>query len=120
MLHKSEKSAAAALKEKRLPLVLAKQELEACGVHFFNDHEPRLICDNFLEALAAMETKGLASILPDFLIPDAPGNAFFQMRVPALESRVIHYRLAWNPRLLRLNPHAIRRRDLLAESLGAG
>jgi len=116
-LHKTEKSVIAALKERRLPLVLAKQELDACGVHFFNGHEPRLICDNFLEAVAAMERRGMASILPDFL-PPAKSNAFLQVRVPALESRVFHFRLAWNPRLLRLNPHAIRRRDYLAESLG--
>ena len=35
------------------------------------DHEPRLICDNFLEAVAAMEGSGLASVLSDFLVPGA-------------------------------------------------
>ncbi len=117
-LHKNEKSATVALKERRLSLVLARKELDTCGVDFFNDHEPRLISDNFLEAMAAMEEKALASILPDFLVPDAKSKAFLQVRVPTLESRVFHFRLAWNPRLLRLNPHAVRRRDFLAESLG--
>lgn len=116
-LRKSEKSATAAWKERRLPLALAKKELEMCGADFLSDHEPRLICDNFLEAMSAMEGSGLASVLPDFLIPGGNEKAFFRVRVPALDSPVFHFRLAWNPRLLRLNPHSIRGRDFLSEAL---
>jgi len=39
------------------------------------------------------------------------------VRFPALESNRFQYHLAWNPRLLRLNPHASRRRDFLLDSL---
>lgn len=115
-LFKNEKSAAAALKEKRLPLVVAQKELEMCSVNFLNDHEPRLICESFLEAVPAMEANGFASVLPDFLAPANP-KGFFRLRVPAIDSLTFHIRLAWNPRLLRLNPHAIRQRDLLLNAL---
>jgi DNA-binding transcriptional LysR family regulator len=113
-----EKGAAAAFQEKRLPLVLALAELETLGLEVLRDPEPRLACDNFLEAMAAMAENGLATILPDFLTPEGKRGAFFPVRVPALEAREFHFRLAWNPRLLRLNPHAIRCRDTLGEALG--
>jgi hypothetical protein len=50
-------------------------------------------------------------------VPAGPVKAFVRAAVPELGSRVYHYYLAWNPRLLRLNPHASRRRDFLAEAL---
>ena len=59
----------------------------------------------------------LASVLPDFLDPRKSAAAIQYVRVPAIESKLFQYRLAWNPRLLRLNPHAIRRRDFLIEAL---
>ena len=37
--------------------------------------------------------------------------------LPGFEKFSINYWLAWNPRLLRLNPHASRRRDKLIELL---
>ena len=117
-LWKNGKSAAEALKQRCLPLVLAKKELDLCGTDLFDDQEPRLICDSFLEAVTAMSGRGLASVLPDFLTP-ADSKTFSQVPVPALESRALYFRLAWNPRLLRLNPHAVRRRDFLAESFSS-
>ncbi len=117
VLYKNEKSVIAALKEKRLPLVLAKKELEACGVDLFHDHEPRLVCESFLEALLAMEKGRLASVLPDFLTPGQNPKGFFRVRIRSLESQIFRFQLAWNPRLLRLNAHAIRRRDLLEQFL---
>ena len=116
-LHRTEASAAQALKEKKLPLVLAVKELDLFSLAPLKDNEPRLACDNFLEALAALEGEGLAAVLPDFLSPVQRSKALLQVRVPALDSHRFHFRLAWNPRLLRLNPHASRRRDFLAESL---
>jgi len=68
-------------------------------------------------ALAAMETQTLAAVLPDYLRPAQNGLAFVRVRIPWLDSPRFHHRLAWNPRLLRLNPHAARRRDFLATSL---
>jgi len=40
--------------------------------------------------------------------------------IPELERRKCQFQLAWNPRLLRLNPHAIRQRDFLIRRLGPG
>jgi hypothetical protein len=34
-----------------------------------------------------------------------------------MDSLIFHFHLAWNPRLLRLNSQATRRRDLLARLL---
>jgi DNA-binding transcriptional LysR family regulator len=116
-MHKTEKSAALSLKARTLPLVLAEKELSACSVDFFNGQAARLICDNFLEALSATEERGLATLLPDFLTAGNRMKGFFPVRVSAIDSRVFHFRIAWNPRLMRLNPHAIRMRDFLAEEL---
>lgn len=116
-LHKNEKSAIAAFKEKQLPLALAKQELEMCGIDVLSDHEPRLVCDTFFDAFAAMESNALASIVPDFLVPEGKSKMMFRVRVPAIDSFPCHFWLAWNPRLLRLNPHAIRRKDFLGDAI---
>ena len=114
-LHRTGASAAHAFKEGRLPLVLARNELDGFDLDALNRYEPRLVCDNFIEAVAALEGRQLATVLPDFLAPNQKG--FLHVRVPAIESHILQFRLAWNPRLLRLNPHATRRRDCLAESL---
>jgi DNA-binding transcriptional LysR family regulator len=116
-LHRTEASAARAFKEARLPLVLAKPELDSLDVDALKAPEPRLICDSFFEAMLAMEGHGLATVLPDFLVPGQCSKTFLHIRVPAFDSHIFQFRLAWNPRLLRLNPHAARRRDFLAESL---
>jgi DNA-binding transcriptional LysR family regulator len=116
-LHKSEKTARLAFTERRLPLAFAEKELGSCGLGILDGHDRRLTCDTFLEAITAMKEGQLASVLPDFLDPHRSTTAIQYVRVPALKSKVFHFRLAWNPRLLRLNPHAIRRRDFLVEAL---
>lgn len=116
-LHKTEKSAALAFKERRLPLGLAAKELADCGADLFIDHDTRFVCDNFLQALAALNEQQLAVVLPDFLSSPTEANSFFRVRMPEIDSRVFHFRLAWNPRLLRLNPHAVNARDFLARAL---
>jgi hypothetical protein len=63
-----------------------------------------------------LEREGLAALLPDFLVPEPPTGAFLRVRFSALDICGFQYRLAWNPRLLRLNSHASRRRDFLIES----
>lgn len=100
--------------EQRLPLVLPSTELAGLDVPTLAKYPAHLICDNFLEAKAAMEEQELGAFLPDFLAPDKISKSFFQVRIPKISSRTFHFHLAWNPRLLRLNPHAARRRDLLA------
>jgi hypothetical protein len=44
-------------------------------------------------------------------------NRLAKVELPWLEARVFRYSLAWNPRLLRLNPYSRRRRDALASAL---
>jgi DNA-binding transcriptional LysR family regulator len=66
-----------------------------------------------------LQREGLAGVLPAFLVPDSAPGALYRVRFPALDECEFQYRLAWNPRPLRLNPHAGRRRDFLTESLAA-
>ena len=110
----NERETLRALKEKQLPLVLPSGELPV--FELFEDYEPHLVCGSFREALAALKSGALAALLPSFLKPDAEAR-FLCLRVPGKTSETLYYRLAWNPRLLRLNPHAICRRDFLCEAL---
>jgi DNA-binding transcriptional LysR family regulator len=116
-LHRTEASAARAFKERRLPLVLAKSELDMLGLADLKDYEPRLVCDSFFEAMLAMEGHGVATVVPDFLVIAQTSKAFLQVPMPPIDLHICNFYLAWNPRLLRLNPHATRKRDFLAESL---
>jgi DNA-binding transcriptional LysR family regulator len=116
-LFKSERQASAAFKERRLPLAVPAREFALFDHAEFKDYEARLTCNSFLEARTALENQGLAAFLPDFLEPGGAAKAFLHVRIPAVDSCVFRNRLAWNPRLLRLNPHASRRRDSLLESL---
>ena len=109
--------AARALEEQRLPLVLAGKELDGGGTLWLTEHEAHLVCDSFLDARAAMDGGHVAALLPDFLAPGKTSKLFIRVRIPKIDARVFQFHLAWNPRLLRLNPHASRRRDLLAEFL---
>jgi DNA-binding transcriptional LysR family regulator len=106
-----------ALKEQRLPLVVPSGEIALPGLAWVRACKPRLTCSSFLEAKAVLASEALAAFLPDFLPPEPQANRFWQARVPALNTAVFRYRLAWNPRLLRLNPHASRQRDFLLASL---
>jgi DNA-binding transcriptional LysR family regulator len=118
-LCRDESQALRALKDQQLPLVLASKEFASLGLAGFPSSEPRLICTSFLEAKRVLESETVAAILPDFLSPDPGHGRFLPVRAKALDAVVFQFRLAWNPRLLRLNPHAARRRDFLAESLAA-
>jgi DNA-binding transcriptional LysR family regulator len=110
----SNKAAASkAFCEKSLPLALAENEFNPSAFPAFKDYELRLVCDSFLTARAALEEQTLATVLPDFLAP--PKESFWQ--IPISGSPVLPFQLAWNPRLLRLNPLIARTRDFLAESL---
>ena len=113
-LRLNEAAAMQSFREQRLPLVLARGELDGLDVSPLAKYEAHLVCDNFLEARAAIEEQELGAFLPDFLAPGKTSKSFVRVRIPKIDSRIFHFHLAWNPRLLRLNPHAARRRDLLA------
>jgi len=116
-LCKTEKEAARELAAMRLPLAWPQQEFPRENAGICKDYEPALTCGSFLETRAALEQQGLAAVLPDFLAPTKPANRFWKVSILGLETSEFHYRLAWNPRLLRLNPHASRRRDALSAAL---
>ncbi len=118
-LCQSERQAARAFADKRLPLVWPIGELAVADVGALEGYEPALGCGGFLEARMALEKEGLAACLPDFIHLGRTAGRFLSVKLPALEACLFHYGLAWNPRLLRLNPHARRRRDALIEFLTA-
>lgn len=113
-------SEAAALKQfqsQELPLILARNELAGGILPLAEKYPARLTCENFMEALVVFEQKELAALLPDYLITPRIPKSFLRVRLPkSLASHPGLY-LSWNPRLLRLNPHAVRRRDWLADQL---
>jgi DNA-binding transcriptional LysR family regulator len=112
-MFRSEARASRAFKERRLPLVLADPELKIAQCPALTGYRARLLCTSFLEARDALKGYALATVLPDFLEPDGR-NKFLSLPLP--EGK-IQLRLAWNPRLLRLNPLTVRRRDMLLRSL---
>jgi DNA-binding transcriptional LysR family regulator len=116
-LCRDEAEALRLLAGRRLPMVLPVCELSPSVLAVFKGCEPRLSAVSFVQAKASLEQQGLAALLPDFLVPERKAGAFVRVRVPALESLVHSYQLTWNPRMLRLNPHAIRQRDALWETL---
>jgi len=116
-LQETGKSAIRAFKERQLPLALAEKELLGCGVEEFSNQNSRLVCESFLQALSALEGRQLAAILPDFLNPQANSKPYLRVPMAGIDSRVFYFRLAWNPRLFRLNPHAVRRKDFLLDAL---
>jgi len=108
--------ASEAFHQQQLPLALAKKELDGLGA-IAPEYEACLTCGNFLDAFTAMTNGEVATLLPDFLAPARTSNSFIRVDVPKIDSLVFHFYLAWNPRLLRLNPHATRTRDWLADAL---
>jgi hypothetical protein len=66
-----------------------------------------------------LESGKVAAFLPDFLGLRTDAKSFFHLPIPRIDSIVHQHRLAWNPRLLRLNPEADRVRDTLCRSLAA-
>jgi len=112
-LNLNEADARREFRARRLPLVLARSEPGTPAVVPLAKYPARLVCDNFVEAKAVLETRKLAAFLPGFLMPGKPADPFIRVRIPEIDRLSFHFFLAWNPRLLRLNPHAGRRRDWL-------
>jgi DNA-binding transcriptional LysR family regulator len=115
----SQTKALEAFEQQRLPLALARKELDGLNA-ISSSYEARLTCDSFLEALAAMEHEEVGALLPGFLAPTKNSKSFIRVNVPKIDSHTFGFHLAWNPRLMRLNPHAIRKRDWLVEVLCNG
>jgi DNA-binding transcriptional LysR family regulator len=116
VMHKSEKHALRVFAEKRLAMAVATAELDPLGIAGFKDHDPVLVCPSFVAARVALSGQALAAVLPDFLQVENR-NAFLKICLPADQGYLAQYVLCWNPRMLRLNPHAIRRRDFFAKAL---
>jgi DNA-binding transcriptional LysR family regulator len=115
-LRLNESKAVRAFEQGQLPLALAR-ELHGLGLAPNIESEGVLCCDSFLEARVALDGQELAALLPSFLAPARTASPCFRVHLPLLDSRTHQFHLAWNPRLLRLNPHTVRRRDWLAETL---
>jgi hypothetical protein len=116
-LCKTVRQAERAFEDRRLPLVWPAGELSQSEFNVLEDYKPAFTCSNFLEARVALEEKSLAAFLPEFIPLGTTADRCLSVKMPSVDSCLFHYRLAWNPRLLRLNPHAQRRRDVLVESL---
>jgi len=115
-LCKTAQVAVQAFRAQSLPIALPVGELSASQFEILREYEPALACENFLEAKAALAQRGVAALLPDFLNPTST-LSLLNPKIAELEAGVFRYSLAWNPRLLRLNPHAGRRRDALVQGL---
>ena len=118
-MYGSRAAAAKAFREKSLPLAVAGGELDKITGDALRDYGPRVVCDSFLSARAAMENAHLAAVLPDFLASAESAKSFWRIDLAPAGSGKVHFHLAWNPRLIRLNPHVARTRDFLIESLDA-
>jgi DNA-binding transcriptional LysR family regulator len=113
-LRRDPKQARRDFQARRLPVALARRETSLTNQSALAEMEPHLDCNDFLEAHAALAQGKLAALLPDFFPPPAGEETYLRLSVPAISS-VFSYHLAWNPRLLRLNPHAVRRQKMLLE-----
>ena len=111
-------------RQKRLPFVLPAETPAFLNL-VLAEHKPSLCCDTFLEARELLVGHVLAAVLPDFLVRREQTRGLVRIPISAVGTSagrrkvgvVFTYRLAWNPRLLRLNPQAAQRRDFLADSL---
>lgn len=118
-LRLDEAGARRSFQEQRLPLAAARNELEGLALPALMNYPTQLVCSNFLEARTAVEQGELGAFLPDFLVAHTKSKSFVRVRIPKVDSQTFYFHLAWNPRLLRLNPHAGRRGELLARLLKA-
>ena len=127
--HRDRRKVSRALRIGTLPFVLAT-ETPPVLLAGLSDYGPALTCNNFLEARGVLLEQGLPAFLPDYIDLGPRKGEFFSISVSprsagkanepsasvgATNSKFT-YSLAWNPRLLRLNPQAARQRDKLIET----
>ena len=112
----SQAKAAQAFERGELPLAMAR-ELDDLDVRLNKGRDAILVCNSFLDSFVALEGKKVAALLPGFLAPKKNARSFVRVQMPKIDSQVFRFHLAWNPRLLRLNPHAVRQRDWLVHIL---
>lgn len=101
-------------RNRRLPLALPQRELPP--LEMLKKYRAAIACESFAGAQTVLAGQTVASFLPGYL---AAPKGCHRLSVPELATLKITYYFAWNPRLLRLNPHAARRRDFLVKSLAA-
>ena len=97
------RSARRALREGTMPLAIAQSELSLEDLELFGKARQRLVCQNFLQAMRTTHEGRWAAVLPEFLGKTLPAEDFTALQLPALRGKTFY--LAWNPRLMRLNPH---------------
>ena len=114
-LSSTKAAAERAFRDRQLPLVLVSKEFDLTRQAGLQRFPVPLICDDFLQARRCLEHNAVAGILPSFMAPVS--GSFWQLPTASLELGTLGWYFAWNPRLLRLNPHAIRRRDRLVKAL---
>jgi DNA-binding transcriptional LysR family regulator len=115
-LCKTANVAARALRDHRLPCAWPAAELDSAALPGFEPAAAAVVCESFAEAKALVDGERLATWLPAFL---PPADRRKHHRLPLFNGVNVQCRffLAWNPRLLRLNPHADRRREALVREL---
>lgn len=105
-------------KQGKVPLAVAAREFRFPEGSLGWCSKNLLECETFLQVASLLNGGTHAALLPEFLTPES-GARVSAILFPELADASCDYLLAWNPRLLRLNPHATRRRDWLAEQLTA-
>jgi DNA-binding transcriptional LysR family regulator len=115
-LRLSESKAVKALADFSLPLALSTELGTEDPFDAFKQ-SAHLICESFLDARIALEGQRVAALVPDFLAPANASKCFLRVPIAKLDSQALQFHLAWNPRLLRLNPHAAPTRDWLFQAL---
>jgi hypothetical protein len=116
-LYRTEKQALRAWEGLQLPLAIPVNEPSLSTIPEFAQHEPRIACSSFLEAEIALKQGGVATVLPDYFQVDQARDRYHPIKSLPFSTTLFHHALAWNPRLIRLNPHANRQKDFLIDLL---
>ncbi|MDB6059495.1 MAG: transcriptional regulator, LysR family [Verrucomicrobiales bacterium] len=74
------------------------------------EHNPRfrpaLACQSFPQTLAAVATGSFAAVLPEIAIKDIPAASYYKIWEPTLKTLQRDIVFAWNPRVVKVRPHA--------------